>query len=296
MIEEGFMEKSRTVLVASLVSLGIVIVIFSVLVVKLQLDQPVVFHQYMELPLYPQDVGMKGEYFTLDLLQNRTDERQLRFLSFPEAEEVQLDLISPWNSGFWTFQGTEILGEGVGPYRKTTYEFHVILESVLEEELALTKVKLHFNDDSVMETDLGKLVLFPVKMDQEDPVGIFSSSSSSDREEIREGRANREFQILGASSSLLDEAKKYFQLSVNGVKLEKDMALSIRSGEALSFTAKGLKRKGADHYVIFRLSPKFRYMDTTLEEKSFRLEMVHERLMNLETLDIIRYLKERGEI
>ena len=60
MIEEGLMKKSRTVLVASLVSLGIVVVIFSVLVVKLQLDQPVVFHQYMELPLYRQDVGMKG--------------------------------------------------------------------------------------------------------------------------------------------------------------------------------------------------------------------------------------------
>ncbi len=188
------------------------------------------------------------------------------------------------------------MGEGIGPYRRTTYEFNLFLESALEDEELLTKVKLHFNDDSVLETDLGKLVLFPAEESEEDPVGIFSSSSSSEREEIREGRANREFKILGISSSLLDEAKKYFQLSVNGVKLEEDMDLRVRSGEALSFTAKGLKKKGADHYVIFRLSPKFRYMDTTLEEKSFRLEMVHERLMNLETLDIIRYLKERGEI
>ncbi|SFN26398.1 hypothetical protein [Proteiniclasticum ruminis] len=290
------MEKSRTVLIGSLISLGILVVIFSAIALKITLEKPVVFHQYMELPLFPQDRGMKGEYFTLDLLQNRTDERKLLFLSFPEAEEVQVHLISPWNSGFWTFQGTEEMGGGVGPYRKTTYEFHMTLESVLEEELALTKVKLHFNDDSVLETDLGKLVLFPVKMDQEDPVGIFSSSSSSDREEIREGRANREFKILGASSSLLDEADEYFQLSLNGVKLEKDMALSIRSGEALSFKAEGLETKGADRYVIFRISPRFHYMDTTMEEKSFRVEMVHERLMNLETFDIIQYLIERGEI
>ena len=296
MIEEGLMQKSRHVLVGSLTVLGLLVVIFSVMAMKLQLDRPVVFHQYTELPLFPQDQGIKGQYFTLDLLQNRQDQRKLLYLSFPEKEEVQSELIEPWNSGFWSFDGTEEMGEGIGPYRRTTYEFNLFLESALEDEELLTKVKLHFNDDSVLETDLGKLVLFPAEESEEDPVGIFSSSSSGDREQSREGRANREVQILGASSLLLEEAKSSFHLSVNGAELAEDMDLRINTGEVVHFTAEGLGISGSERYASFRFSPRFRYKDTTLEEKFFRLEMVHERLLNLEAIDLIRYLIKRGEI
>ena len=60
MIEESLMRKSRNVLVSSLTVLGLLVVIFSVMAMKLQLDRPVVFHQYTELPLFPMDQGIKG--------------------------------------------------------------------------------------------------------------------------------------------------------------------------------------------------------------------------------------------
>lgn len=77
MIEEGVMRKSRNVLVGSLTVLGLLVVIFSGMAMKLQLDRPVVFHQYTELPLFPQDQGIKGQYFTL--IFSRTDRTRENF-------------------------------------------------------------------------------------------------------------------------------------------------------------------------------------------------------------------------
>ena len=78
--------------------------------------------------------------------------------------------------------------------------------------------------------------------------------------------------------------------------MEQRMNLRVRSGELLTFRAEWKGKVASESYNVYRFSPQFRYKDLSMEEKSFRVEMINERLLNIDTIGLIRYLIERGEI
>ncbi|NSJ92676.1 hypothetical protein G7A79_26765, partial [Coprococcus sp. MSK.21.13] len=164
-------------------------------------------------------------------------------------------------------------------------------------KIELNNAKVIFDDGSTLDTNIGRIILYRDTNNHEDIVEHISSSGSSDGTSSSDQRFKKDIKLLNVESTLLDDLKDYFDLSIGnidykniyGTKYEKDKILSIHSK---CKTSKSI----LEEYSFYDINPKLYYEDNKGNRSYIRIYNINHTPYNFDLKGIFRYLKSRGVI
>jgi hypothetical protein len=163
-------------------------------------------------------------------------------------------------------------------------------------EIELNNAKVKFDDGSILDTDLGRIIIYKDER-KSNHIGSTSSSSSSDGTSSFNGRIKKDIKLLHVKSTLLEDLKDYFNLfigdidyrEVSGIKYEKDKLLVVN---AKFTTPKDIVSK----YTFYDIKPKLYYEDKEGNILYKRIHNIDYNPYDFNIRGIFKYLRARGEI
>lgn len=267
------------------------------------LKKPVFLKMYVEQYASRNKNSNIVENFKLKYITNISDNRRVVDINFEEEPNIEV-LVSHWPNGGGMFsffgdnnynnQGKDIYGR----YALCTIYLEMDLNNIGREfnEIELNNAKVKFDDGSILDTDLGRIIIYKDEM-KSNYIGSTSSSSSSDGTSSFNGRIEKDIKLLHVKSTLLEDLKDYFDLfigdidyrEVSGTKYEKDKFLVVN---AKFKTPKDIVSK----YTFYDIKPKLYYKDKEGDILYKRIYNIDYKPHDFNIRGIFKYLRARGEI
>lgn len=290
-----------------ILKIGLLLIILSLIftmgfALAYRLENPVFLKMYVEQYISSNDMNIV-DGFELKYITNVSDNRKVIDIDFEEEPNIKVD-VSYWpigGGGFSFFNDNnydEQRGDRYGRYAVHTIYLDMNLHDIDKEfyEIELNNVKVSFDDGSILDTDLGRVIIYKDKNEYKD-IEHLSSSGSSDGTSASHQRTKRDIKLLNINSPLLKELKEYFDISIgdidyrhiSGIEYEKDKSLNI-------YTKFEPPNDIVGKYTFYNIKPKLYYEDEEGNTSYIRIHNINYKSHNFDLKGIFKYLKARGEI
>ncbi len=271
-----------------------------------RLKEPVFLTLCVEVSTVPEpESGYDQPVLELQYLTNMDDQKNVTGISFPEAPDISFRATEyGQNYGMMVTFGTvanQKLGETIGRY--SLRKVYVYMDNYFlkdwKGQIELNTARLQFNDGSTVQADLGRIILYSEEA-QNWGFATAVSSSSNQGEASADYRAIRNLTNVTLQSPLLSDAGRRMELSINGQLYEDVSSLKCRKGEKLLIRSRYRKEtetgmEGAE-YDFYDVRPVLSYTGEDGSQGALRIYDLEYRRYFYSYLDVLKYLRSRGEI
>lgn len=301
------MEKYYKALKKVLIAIGITFVISLGIILYLNLSQPVVLKQYVDICI--EEIRLGDEIFSINYIINAHDNRALERIEFPEAEGSNLyaKISSRAESDFLRYHG-DINEEIIGRYKLVTAHLPFISNDYdrLNDQFTITKARLYFSDTDYIDVDIGQINFYSEVDDFVATLKYMDSTYLSDNDFSMQFLASEDMELLEIRSDLLEEFNDYVHFTVDGVSYKDIEGKIYKQGDYINIASiiDFLDNEELKNYD-YDINPEFIYMDKEGNINSERIDIIRYRSDFFERRakssknrfnEMIRFLKARGEL
>lgn len=294
------MEKNKKLLKTSLILIAITLVISMGTSFYLKLDKPVFLLKYMDrdLPIY--DTGYYGDVeFHLRYITNANDTKMVNHIEFPEAPNLMGYSTETGGAFLSFFPGpNQIPGQRVGTYSVRTIYVKIDAHNipVSEDEIHLSKARVHFTNEEIIDVELGEIVLYGYRRSDE-YLNHYSGRSSSDGTSSTLMKAIGDITVHRVESPFLSKFKHLIELKINDTDYDNISKMVFKSGDELKVFSKFHEPTDIiEKLSEFNIHPKIYFEDNEGNTHAHRIYDINYRQHSFEFMDIIKYLRARGEL
>ncbi|MCG4579222.1 hypothetical protein [Clostridium cochlearium] len=286
---------------------GLIIIVISLIFTVIfasvyKLKNPIFLKMFVEKDVYVNEDSAYLNGLELKYITNISDNRKVVGINFKEQPNIEI-IVSHNPMGYENFSffdnnnSNKQTGDICGRYVVNTIYININKLDKKLNKIELNNAKVIFDDGSTLDTNIGRIILYRDTNNHEDIVEHISSSGSSDGTSSSDQRFKKDIKLLNVESTLLDDLKDYFDLSIGnidykniyGTKYEKDKILSIHSK---CKTSKSI----LEEYSFYDINPKLYYEDNKGNRSYIRIYNINHTPYNFDLKGIFRYLKSRGVI
>jgi len=290
-----------------ILKIGIIIIIATLVIglgatFYLRLDNPVFLKSYIEIDMPILDNGRFGDTgFEIRYITNANDNRVVNHIEFDEVPGLSSSANESnhyFDSGFFVDQNKRNPGDVVGRYSIRTIFIRIDayeIEKILEDK-HLTKAKIYFNNGETMETDIGDIVLYGYN-NSDKHLDFNYSGSSSDNTSRTQGRVKEDITLIKVESPILEHAKEFVEFKIDNVGYDNISEKDYSIGD--SMVVDSMFNTPDDPILKFNtysVNPKLTFKDKDGNIFTHRFYNVDYRYYGFELMEIVEYLRARGEI
>lgn len=285
---------------------GIIIIILGLIIslgiaIFMRLDKPVFLKNYSETAF-----SVSGDYidegnFTFKYITNVSDKRKVTDIKFEECPN--LVFYPRGNMGF----GDVFSMFSQNDYqREDSYGRYVIRNIYITidgrylgeyDEIELSNGKITFDNGEVMDVNLGRIKLYNYSKYRGEHFDFSSGGSSSDGTSSTEMKVKDDITLVEIDTSLLEEIEDLVEIKIGNIKYKNISGIQYRDGDLMNIYSKfqepqDILRK----FNIYDIEPKLNYK--TSDERFFYrpINNIRYEKRDFNLWEIIKYLRERGEI
>lgn len=282
------MSKNRRILKIGIIIILITFILSLATSYFLRLDKPVFLQSYVELQLPVLENGDYGsDQFEIRYITNTNDNRvvnNIEFIDLPGLYAYVYDTeISGLTEGMYSIRSVNVFVDG--------YQIQGPIQ-----EMHLNKAKVYFTDGSAEIIDIGDIVLFDSREGYE-YFEFVSGSGSSDGIESTLSEVKEDITLLKVDSPLLRNIEEYIEIQIDGVDYKEIEGIKYSKGDSIK------TRAVIDEindpllkYNSYFIRPKLYFMDNEGKPIDYPFDGFYIREYSFELIDIIKYLRARGEI
>lgn len=295
------MELNKKILKVGLILIALSLVITVGLSLKYKLKDPVFLKLYFEQYAPSNENTRVIENFSLKYITNIDDSRKVRDIHFKEEPNIKV-IVSYMPNGygfsFFNNYNNHERGEIYGRYALHTIYLNIDLNNIDEEfyEIELNNVRITFNDNSILDTNIGRLIVYKDKSKMGD-LHSKGGSSSSDGTSSSSLMSEKDLKLLEVKSPLLQDLKDYFDLSIRGIDYREVSGIEYEGGKVLNTNSKfHFPKDITQKYTFYDIKPKLYYEDKEGNISYTRIYNINHIPYKYDLKGIFKYLKARGEI
>jgi hypothetical protein len=248
--------------------------------------------------------GYQQPVLELQYLTNNTDQREVIGLSFEEAPEYSFlatENAQYFGSSLTFFSSNSIPqpGEAIGPYRLRKvflYMNNYFLED-WKGEVELNNALINFNDGSACKVNLGRILIYSDRANDNALLMMYSNSSNQGIAETT-FRLEQNLKNFKVESPLIEEASHKLELTLNTHFYNDIESLQLRRGDRLTVASCEKKDPGRidtiDVYDVIDVRPLLIYDKENGIRGSIRIYDMTRRKYFYGYMDVLKYLMERG--
>jgi len=300
------MKSNGKLLKIGIILIGIVFAICIFFIYYFHLEGPVFLKHYYDISVSDNGGSWQAEPIAISYITNITDNRKIVSIFFKEAPDLEFYISQdyPSSNTFQFINQGEILsvGEKIGRYSiRTVYanihgnnNVNIDMESI--ENLQLSQAVIQFSDGNTVEVEIGKIVLY--KMDQsENYLRSMVSSSSNDGSTSTTYSVKKDIILEQVTSPLMKEAGVAFHLSIGEQDFSEVKDITYNRGTKLCiFGQTDNFEDEVSQFTIFDIKPLLIYRDAIGHQYSQRIYDLRDNQSSHSFLDVVKYLKARGEL
>jgi len=300
------MDKNHKVLKNGLNLILLTLVISIGIAYYLKLDRPVFLKSYIERYL----PSTEGEHyldaqFIIRYITNGDDGSTANYIEFEEYPGIYVNASEYNQSGFRFFNNNEnrIPGHKVGRYSVRDIYLTIDARNVdnKNEDIRLTKAKVHFSNGDVEVVDIGEWILyekgeFHVSEHFEHMMGKGFSDDTYQTQNIQE-KVKVDIELIKMESNILDQFQGFIEIKVGNKDYKDISGEKYTAGDYLKIDSVFKTPTDPELSMYdFDLRPQLQYKDSEGKPFIYRFYNVDYRKYNFEFLEIIKFLRVRGEL
>lgn len=299
----GFMSQNRKILKVGIIIILAILVICMSLSSFLKLNKPVFLSSYVELELPVFDSGYYGDsQFELRYITNANDNRVVNDIEFIEIPDLYA-YVSEYGFNthiFDTFNrnSNNIPGEIKGMYSIRTVNIQINAYEIKApiDELHITKAKIHFSNGDAITTDIGHVVLLDSKSSG-NYLDFKSSNSSSYEIDNTLFELKKDMTLLKVDSPLLNNIEEIIDIQIDGIDYKDVNGIKYSKGDQLRTSSKLEEQQNPLlKYNFYNIRPRLYFEDSEGKIVTDNFDGFYIKEHNFELLDIIKFLRAKGEI
>lgn len=295
------MGVNRKILFFGSVSMGAVLIFCVVFSYICQLKEPVFLYHYYETEVPVGEDGYSKVYLTLYYITDISDNRQVVNLTFDEAPDI-LFYAQNQNStaGFFTTNTSEIQGQVYGRYSLRT--IYVYLNASVNfdniNEIQLSKANISLSDGEEIHTNLGKIILYQDKEDDQS-IDNTATSSSSEGWTLQDYKLQNTVTLLSVDSPFLKEAKDFFNIKIDNKNPDEIEGQKYTKGSNMQITS---QLKTSSEIIpllsVYDIKPQITYQTEEGKKFNTRINNIDYNPTNndLTFTKLFRYVVARGKL
>lgn len=300
-----FMELNRKILKIGIIFISLSLIISLGLATAMKLDKPVFLKNYTESMIATSEPSYRGSEFVLKYIINVSDKRRITDIYFEGYPNLVLYAGS--NSSrvdiFPIFPQLNHLSEEIyGRYVVRNLYVTIDGKSLGEfNEIELNNAKITFDNGEVMNTDLGRLILYNYLNDRssykDEHFDGGGSSSSSDGTSSTTINVNEDITVTNLDSPLLRDIDDLVEIKIKDIDYKDISEIHYKNGNTLRVNSvfqqpKDILRK----FTLYNIEPKVYYSDSDGNSFYRRIYNIGYENYDFNTWQILKYLRARGEI
>lgn len=284
-----------------------IIIIITTLVLSLgtkfylHLDEPVFLKSYRQIKLPTNEAGYFEDIeFEIRYITNANDSRTVNHIEFEEAPELNVSTSENRARGVFSFyQDNRMPGKVVGTYRiKSIYTWVDAHDVDTNDEIHLTKAKVHFTNGEIIEVDIGDIVLFGYNKNDE-YFEFSDGGSSSDGTSSSRMKVKQNISLLKIESPILDEVKNFVEYKINNVDYDEIEGMKFTSGDYLNTnTIVTIPEDILQRFNTYEIHPMLYFEENDGNIFTYYFYDIDYNKYNFEFKlnEIVKYLRARGEL
>nr|WP_312668126.1 hypothetical protein [Tissierella praeacuta] len=165
------------------------------------------------------------------------------------------------------------------------------------DEIELSNGKITFDNGEVMDVNLGRIKLYNYSKYRGEHFDFSSGGSSSDGTSSTEMKVKDDITLVEIDTSLLEEIEDLVEIKIGNIKYKNISGIQYKDGDIMNIYSKfqepqDILRK----FNIYDIEPKLNYK--TSDERFFYrpINNIRYEKRDFNLWEIIKYLRERGEI
>ncbi|WP_353093973.1 hypothetical protein [Tissierella praeacuta] len=286
------------------ISLSLVISIGVAMFMKL--DKPVFFKNYVETMFDISNNSYKERELILKYLTNVSDNRRITDIYFEEYPNLvaYAGNSSSMRDIFPVFlRGNNFREEVYGRYIFRNLYVTIDVRSLGEfDEIELNKAKITFDNGEVMDIDLGRIIFYNYYKDNNDceskHLKSLSSTSSSDGTSSVIIDVKEDITITNMESPLLKDVNDLIEIKVGDISYTDISEVQYKNNDVIRIKSafRQPKKNILEKFALYSLEPKLYYRDSNGDLFYSRVYNIEYTNYNINTWEIVKYLRARGEI
>lgn len=291
------MEINKRILIIGLILIFISMIFSIGFVLYSKLDNPVFLLNYAQYHIPYDDEYYGDREFVLQYITNIDDKRKVESISFKEAPDVEF-YASEYGSGrgsFFIFNGGGDNEEIYGRY--VVRPIFIKLSSEKQfDEIELNNVKIRFNNGDEMEANIGRIILYTDRS-EENFLEHSSGGGSSDGTSYTYLEVKEDIILINVEFPILDEVEDFIELEIGGKNHLDISGVKYNKGDRLLINTKFNKPDDIlSQYTLYDIRPKLYYKDVEGNIYNRIINNIHHFPYRFDFKGMFKYLKARGEI
>lgn len=296
------MEENQNLLKKGIILVSLILIISIFISSYLKLDKPVFLKSYIDRYfLISYENQNSDANFIIRYITNIDDSRVVNHIEFEEYPNLNINAseYNPFGFNFFN-EGNETPGQAVGRY--SVREIYISIDAINMEnqndDIHLKKAKVYFSDGSMEEVDIGEVVLYlEDEINASDHFEFMRVKSSSDGLNTSQERLNENIELIKMEGQSLERFKDLVEIKI-GSKDYRDIAGDqYKTGDYLTIdTVFEMPQDPELRMYNYDLRPELFYKDSQDNIFTYRLHNLDYRKHSFEFLEIINFLRARGEI
>lgn len=296
------MELNRKILKYGLILIILSVVASGIFSWALRIEEPVFMKMYIEKSGIYESDSHAWEDIELRYITNLSDRRNIVDVRFNSEPNIYVDILNEadkWNIlNFQSYKQDMYDVERAGRYYIHSVRLRLYLDDLGDqwEEIDLSTASIRFNDGTNMLVDLGKILICNDQVEQKS-IKFNGTSHSLDGSGSLSGKVKEDIKLLYVKEDILSDDQTLYKLYINNKEQGDIEGTDYRSGEALTVkTQFDMPMSTIDYYTYFEVVPKLFYEDKQGNRNYIRLHNISHEPWDFGFIEIIKYLRARGEI
>lgn len=296
------METNNRIFKIIISLVAILMVVGSLFVFSLKLDEPVFFDHYYDQRVYvDKDQYHQEISFDLCYITDAFSDRVVIDIKFPEYPMIDIQVSEEYGhipEFYWEEEQEGPLGVVHGRYsiRSVTCKIIDLPEEKTLDGLVLKKAEILFSDSKVITVDIGEIYLYE-HMFGESPLEHISSSAGPGETSQTSYRILRDITITATESPLMEKFNNRVQWKINGEEPDTLVGRTLPEGSVLEVTSKVDPEDDIlNKYNLFDIHPNVSFTDVSGVHYSQRFYNIDSFYPSYSFSDLHRYIKAREAI
>jgi hypothetical protein len=286
--------KQGLILILSLLLISLIVSFY------LRLDEPVFLKVYkeMELPINKSSYYVENQ-LNIKYITNIYDTRLVTHVEFQEVPGLIVSASSRNPMFFSMFNNNQgIPGKNVGRY--SIRPIYIWMDAYNVEntgdDIRITKAKVHFDNGDTIEADIGEVIFYAYE-NRPKHLDFMSGGGSSDGTHNTELEVTEDITLIKVEDSLLSQLDNFVEIKINDTDYVNISGMELKAGERLNIFSKFHILEGIEANMYdYDIHPKLQYEDSEGNVYTYRFRNVDYSRHGFDFMEILRFLKARGEI
>lgn len=263
------------------------------------LKSPVFLRHCLEVAIPEQEqIPNSQVLFEINYITSSNDMKSVVGITFPDEPDMVFSATENGHNSAIYFNQTQQFSIGLIYGRYSFRTVYVYLDDFHKGdwfgEKELHQADLHFNDGSVVTTDLGIIILYRDEVKDKDTLIMQSASSFSNGSSDTSFQWKDNISLLYIKSSFLDLVNDTIDLQVEGVDYRNFPYADYKSKATIKITSSFVDLHNKTNFDTYDIKPKLYYLTQNNELRYIRIYNITRRRWFYSFKEMLLYLLERG--